>query len=141
MNNKVIPDYRFRLDFQVRDYECDMQGIVNNAVYQHYLEHTRHEFLKEIGLDFAAFTREGIHLVVVRAELDYRLPLQSGDRFWVGLNVERLSRVRFVFVQDIFRASDHKPVLNARVIGTSLNRRGRPVLPEAVDRLLGPAAV
>jgi len=132
-----LPDYRYRLDFQVRDYECDMQGIVNNAVYQHYLEHARHQFLKEVGLDFAAFTREGINLVVIRAELDYRLPLQSGDRFWVGLNVERLTKVRFVFIQDIFRAADDKPVLNARVIGTSLNRRGRPMLPEAIDRLLG----
>ncbi|MFA5516272.1 MAG: acyl-CoA thioesterase [Desulfuromonadales bacterium] len=132
-----MPDYRYRLDFQVRDYECDMQGIVNNAVYQHYLEHARHQFLKEVGLDFAAFTREGINLVVIRAELDYRLPLQSGDRFWVGLNVERLTKVRFVFIQDIFRAADDKPVLNARVIGTSLNRRGRPMLPEAIDRLLG----
>lgn len=132
-----MPSYRFRLDFQVRDYECDMQGIVNNAVYQHYLEHARHEFLKEVGLDFAAFAREGINLVVIRAELDYRLPLQSGDRFWVGLNVERLSKVRFVFVQDIFRSPDDKPVLNARVIGTSLNQRGRPVLPAAIETLLG----
>jgi acyl-CoA thioesterase FadM len=42
-------DYQFRLDFEVRDYECDLQGIVNNAVYQNYLEHTRHEFLKQKG--------------------------------------------------------------------------------------------
>lgn len=34
----------FELEMQVRDYECDMEGIVNNAIYQHYLEHTRHEF-------------------------------------------------------------------------------------------------
>jgi acyl-CoA thioester hydrolase len=135
-----MPSYRFRLDFQVRDYECDMQGIVNNAVYQHYLEHARHEFLKEVGLDFAAFAREGINLVVIRAELDYRLPLQSGDRFWVGLNIERLSKVRFVFLQDIFRSSDNKPILNARVIGTSLNLRGRPILPAAIETLLGSEA-
>ncbi|MBU2223338.1 MAG: acyl-CoA thioesterase, partial [Gammaproteobacteria bacterium] len=29
----------FSVDFKVRDYECDMQGIVNNAVYFNYLEH------------------------------------------------------------------------------------------------------
>jgi acyl-CoA thioester hydrolase len=78
--------------------------------------------------------------VVIRAELDYRLPLQSGDRFWVGLNIERLSKVRFVFLQDIFRSSDNKPILNARVIGTSLNLRGRPILPAAIETLLGSEA-
>jgi len=31
-------DYQFKVDFEVRDYECDLQGIVNNAVYQNYLE-------------------------------------------------------------------------------------------------------
>ena len=36
--------YIFELKMKVRDYECDLQGIVNNANYQHYIEHTRHEF-------------------------------------------------------------------------------------------------
>ena len=34
---------------EVRDYECDLQGIVNNAEYQHYLEHARHQFLRSVG--------------------------------------------------------------------------------------------
>ena len=33
--------YIYELEMKVRDYECDLQGIVNNANYQHYLEHTR----------------------------------------------------------------------------------------------------
>ena len=44
--------YIFELEMQVRDYECDMEGIVNNANYQHYLEHTRHEFLAASGIPF-----------------------------------------------------------------------------------------
>jgi acyl-CoA thioesterase FadM len=43
----------FSLEFQVRDYECDLQATVNNAIYLHYLEHTRHEFLKKAGFNFA----------------------------------------------------------------------------------------
>ena len=31
-------EYIFEYEFEVRDYECDVQGIVNNANYQHYME-------------------------------------------------------------------------------------------------------
>jgi acyl-CoA thioester hydrolase len=128
--------YQFTLEFEVRDYECDLQGIVNNAVYQNYLEHTRHVFIKQQGLDFAALARQGINLVVVRIESDYLFPLRSGDRFEVGLNLERVSRLRFGFEQDIFRLPDRKPILRAKVIATALNERGRPMLPQAIEELL-----
>ncbi|MDY6990264.1 MAG: acyl-CoA thioesterase [Thermodesulfobacteriota bacterium] len=128
--------YRFKLDFQVRDYECDMQGIVNNAVYQNYLEHTRHVFLQTLGIDFAEVTRQKIHLVVVRAELDYRQPLRSGDHFWVGLNLERVSPIRFAFLQDLYAHPGHRLVLNARIIGTAINEKGRPKLPPQIERML-----
>jgi len=119
-------DYCFKLDFQVRDYECDMQGIVNNAVYQNYLEHTRHEFLKTLGVDFVYFTEKRIHLVAIRAELDFKYPLKGSDLFWVGLNFERVSRLRFAFKQDIYRQEGNKLILNAKITATALNESGRP---------------
>ena len=129
--------YQFTLQLEVRDYECDLQGIVNNAVYQNYLEHTRHAFIKQQGLDFAALAQQGINLVVVRVEIDYLYPLRSGDQFAIGLNLERVSRLRFGFEQDIFRLPDHKAILRAKVIATALNARGRPMLPQAIEELLG----
>ncbi len=123
-------DYQFRLDFEVRDYECDLQGIVNNAVYQNYLEHTRHEFLKQKGLDFSSLSERGINLVVIRAEIDYLYPLRSGDRFFVGLNLERVSRLRFGYLQDVYLFPENKPILNAKIIGTSVNESGKPFLPD-----------
>ena len=69
-------DYIFELPFKVRDYECDLQGIVNNAVYQNYLEHTRHEFLEYVGLNFAQMHEDGIDAVVIRVEIDYKAPLK-----------------------------------------------------------------
>ena len=129
------PPYQFKLNFEVRDYECDFQGIVNNAVYQNYLEHTRHIFLKQNGLDFVELSKRGIDLVVVRVEIDYLYPLRSSDPFYVGLNLERVSRLRFGFLQDIFRLPDEKPILRAKVIGTSLNEAGRPFLSSEVEGL------
>jgi len=128
-------DYAFTLDMKVRDYECDIQGVVNNGIYQNYLEHCRHEFLLASGVNFAELAGNNINLVVVRAELDYKYPLRSGDSFRVGLNLRRASKVRFEFQQDIYRLPDEKLVMNALIIGTSLNERGRPFLPEEVARL------
>ena len=36
--------YVYEREMEVRDYELDAEGIVNNANYLHYLEHTRHGF-------------------------------------------------------------------------------------------------
>ena len=127
--------YQYKLDFKVRDYECDLQGVVNNSIYQNYLEHTRHEFLLSVGIDFAELTRQKINLVVVRAEIDYKIPLTSGDNFWVGLNLERASKLRFDFLQDIYRTADEKLMLKAKITGTGVNQRGRPFLPESLDSL------
>jgi acyl-CoA thioester hydrolase len=135
-----MPDYRFTLDLKVRDYECDMQGIVNNAVYMNYLEHCRHEFLLASGIDFNRLTREKVFLVVVRAELDYKTPLRGGDAFRVGLTLERISPLRFVFLQDIHRLPDLRLVLSARTTGTALNDKGRPCLPPELAPLFIPVA-
>ena len=55
-----MSQYIYELEMKVRDYECDLQGIVNNANYQHYLEHTRHEFLISVGISFAALHEQGV---------------------------------------------------------------------------------
>ena len=115
----------FRVAFRVRDYECDLQGIVNNAVYQHYLEHARHEFLRSKGFSFAELTSRGVVLVVVRAELDYLRPLRPGDAFEVHLRCQRLGRVRHLFLQEILR-EDGVPVLSARIEWTTIDSTGKP---------------
>ncbi|TCD47693.1 acyl-CoA thioesterase [Chlorobium sp. N1] len=127
----------FMIEMDVRDYECDMQGIVNNSVYQNYLEHARHVYLKRVGIDFSEYTRMGINLVVVRAELDYRSALKSGDRFVVTVEMRRESALRFAFHQEILRLPDMKPAVRAKIIGTALNGRNRPEIPAALDALMG----
>ena len=136
-------EYRFEFGFFVRDYECDLQGVVNNAVYLNYLEHARHEILRQAGVDFAELHIEGVDPVVVRAELDYRRPLQSGDRFAVRTSAFRQGRLRLVFVQDIYRLPDNELILNGKVIAAVL-RNGRPDMPDHaikdLDSIVSPGA-
>ena len=129
-------DHPFSLTLGVRDYECDYHGIVNNAVYLNYLEHARHEYLKQLGLDVVGLSQKGIFLVVVRTEIDYLGSLRSGDQFVVRVRLERVSRLRFAFLQEIARQPDGKPKVKAKVIGTALDANGRPKLPPEIEALL-----
>lgn len=130
------PNYTFSLEFTVRDYECDLQGVVNNANYQHYLEHARHEFLVSRGVSFARLHDEGLDLIVSKVEIDYKYPLRSRDRFVVRLRVEREGNVRLLFIQEICRIPDEKLVVRARVTGVA-TRNGRPVSPLNIVEQLG----
>ena len=106
--------YIYELKMKVRDYECDLQGIVNNANYQHYLEHTRHEFLTSEGVSFSKLHEEGIDPVVARITMAYKTPLRSGDEFISKLYLKK-EGIKYTFYQDIFRWPDMKPVLKASV--------------------------
>ena len=121
-------NYVFSLEFTVRDYECDIQGVVNNANYQHYLEHARHEFLVSKGISFLQLHDEGIDLIVTKVEIDYKYPLRSCDKFVIRTGILREGNVRLVFVQDISRLPDEKPIVYARVTGVA-TKNGRPVRP------------
>ena len=126
----------FETEFAVRDYECDLQGIVNNANYQHYLEHARHEFLLSRGVSFDELHNEGIDLIVTRVEIDYKYPLRSRDRFVVKTGIERHGNVRLVFNQEILRLPDNKEVVKAKVTGVA-SKKGRPVPPGSLVEKLG----
>jgi len=131
-----LKDYQFRLELDVRDYECDLTGIVNHAVYVHYLEHVRNKFGKAQGIDFVEWAKRGIYFTVIRVEVDYLFPLRSGERFFVGINTERISPLRLGVSQDIYRIPDDKPIVRAKVIVTAINEEGRPQLPKELEELL-----
>ncbi|GAK35964.1 MAG: acyl-CoA thioesterase [Bacteroides graminisolvens] len=128
--------YIYELTLKVRDYECDLQGIVNNANYQHYLEHTRHEFLLSAGVSFADLHTQGIDPVVARITISFKTPLKSGDQFVSKLYLKK-EGIKYVFYQDIFRKEDNKIVVKA-VVDTVCVVNGRLTQSEVFDKLFAP---
>jgi acyl-CoA thioester hydrolase len=124
---------QFELEMDVRDYELDLEGIVNNSVYLNYLEHARHLFMQRLGLDFSELHKQGVDAVVTRIEIDYLSPLRSGDRFVVRVRLERKGRLRLMFHQSIVTERDARPVVRALVTATCLVN-GRPQIPPAVEQ-------
>ena len=114
-----MKDYIFKLRMAVRDYECDIEGIVNNANYLHYMEHTRHQFLLTKGVSFIELHRRGIDTVVARINVQYKTPLTSDTEFDSCLNV-RKEGVKYVFYQDIYRVEDEKLCVRATVVAVAV---------------------
>lgn len=131
-----ITEHKFSLEFTVRDYECDIQGVVNNANYQHYLEHARHEYLITKGISFAKLHDEGLDLIVSKVEIEYKYPLRSMDRFLVTVDIQREGNVRLAFIQNIFRIPDHKLIAQGKITGVA-TKKGKPVAPGNLIQLLG----
>jgi acyl-CoA thioester hydrolase len=131
MIDETATNLPYELEFSVRDYECDLQGIVNNAVYQNFYEHARHQYLLGKKIDFAQLHKEGIDLIVSRVEIDYKYSLRSGDLFRVTVTTHREGHLRLIFEQDIFKLPENKLVSHAKVTGVGLNH-GRPMKLEAV---------
>ena len=114
-----MKDYLFTTEMETRDYECDIQGIVNNANYQHYLEATRHKWLQQEGFSFRKWHEEGLDVVVNEITMRFKTPLHGQEAFLSCLNVKR-DGARFIFEQDIYRKSDMKLCVSATVSTVSM---------------------
>lgn len=129
----------FEYQFKVRDYECDAQGIVNNANYQHYYEMVRHEFLEAHGLNFYEQHKQGIDAVVASVHIKYKTPLYGSDVVKGTINIERKG-VRYIFHQKIYRVSDNKLCNEAKyeIVTLYNGKLGKPeVFDKAFAQYLG----
>ena len=129
------PQYTFSTEMEVRDYECDIQGIVNNANYLHYTEHTRHLFLTSLGVSFAKFHEMGHDAVVARMNLQYKTPLRCDDIFVSKLGV-RKEGLRYIFEHAIYRKQDDRLCFRATVELVCLVN-GRLAQSELYDQAMG----
>ncbi|MDR1091205.1 MAG: acyl-CoA thioesterase [Prevotella sp.] len=122
----------FENKMKVRDYECDAQGVVNNAIYLHYFEATRHELMEACGLRLRDLTEENILPVVRNANISYKSSLRGSDEFICTVKIER-EGVRYFFYQQIIRIEDNTLCANA-VIEVVCLVNGKVAMPEIFDK-------
>lgn len=119
---------------KVRDYECDAQGIVNNANYQHYYEVVRHEFLEQHGLNFYELHEQGIDAVVVSVYIRYKHSLRGGNDFICTVDSIEKEGIRYIFNQKIIRLKDNKVCSTAKIeIACMVN--GKVGKPDLFDKI------
>ncbi len=122
----------FQLDFHVRDYELDQFGVVNNAVYLNYLEHTRHAFLITLGIIPSQAAKDNQSLALSEIHLRFYKSLLSDQTFTVYLQVASVRGARLNMDQQITCPAGSKPdqkqnlVLTAQATAVFLNQEGKP---------------
>ena len=122
-----------RLTIRVRTYECDGYNHVNNAVYLHYLETARYEFLKTVDFDYKEFTANNYGVYVARIEIDYKRPAIADDEIVIETEPLKKGAVSGVLEQRITRGEEL--IALAKVTWACVDRSGVPVkLPAQFDK-------
>ncbi len=98
----------YRVTMQVRDYECDTQGVVNNAVYLNYLEHARNQLFWNKGLSLTDLHAIGEDPVVAKIEVQYMRSLHARSYFYVDTQVETKGNFKLLFHQTILKGSSQQ---------------------------------
>ena len=97
----------FTIPVRVYYEDTDAGGVVYYANYLRFFERCRTEWMRSAGHDQSALASEaGIGFVARKASCEYLRPARLDDQLTVGLEVEKLTRVRVIFRQHVRRGDD-----------------------------------
>ncbi|MCL2139869.1 MAG: acyl-CoA thioesterase [Treponema sp.] len=96
----------YECDLQVRTYECDSYGHVNNANYLNYLEYARYKLLQDAGFDYENAVNAGYGIFIARIEIDYKKPAITGDSLTIKTWPVKKGAVSGTIVQEIYRSGE-----------------------------------
>ena len=131
----LSPRFRFRHLETVRFRDLDAIGHVNNAVFLTYFESAR------IAYWLHTTRRQGLgalDMVLARAEVDYRSPLQYGESVEISVGCTSIGRSSFVLESDMHERGSARLVAESRKVLVSYDysaSRSRP-LPDELRRLI-----
>lgn len=86
--------FEFTTPIEIRFADLDAYGHVNNAMFFTYLETAR---IKLFQQHFGRFLDNQLMFLVVRAECDYRLPIELNDHLQVTVHVDQVRHSSFDF--------------------------------------------
>jgi acyl-CoA thioester hydrolase len=121
---------------EVRDYEVDFQGIVNNAVYMNYLAQARAKYLEQMGFDVVKIAQDGINIVLFETTLKFKHSLRFRDEYCVKTTLTRISRFKLAMTQEIMNTKTNTVCVEATNYLCCVDAKtGKPCLHEAFENI------
>ena len=89
--------------FQVRQYECDALGHLNNANYLRYMQESTLDALASVGCDLARLLALGCAWRSLNIYIEYLRPLEYGDVVRVNTRMMEMSSDCVVWAYEFFK--------------------------------------
>ncbi len=114
--------YKHRLTGKVKSFEVDRQNIVHNAVYIYWLEESRIEYFRSIGIsiDSETFITKD-RFVVAKNEITYVSPVQFDQSYIILTRVSEIHNSSLIFDQIILSYPENKLIVQATGVLVNLN--------------------
>ena len=96
----------FEIEIRVRYDEADPMGFVHHANYLRYFEICRTEALRATGGNYREVEESGLMVVVVRAQLRYRMPARYDDVLRIRLQLGEPNRAKIQHHYEVYRDDD-----------------------------------
>jgi len=136
------PPHHFVMHLRVRNYEMDVLGHVNNAIYLHYLEQAAWEHSEYLGLTLTDYDRIGGIFILRRMEIEYLRPAVVGDQLEISTWADEMRGPRAVRKYEIIHIESGKPIVRATGLWAWVERssgRPRPIPPFLLELFARPA--
>lgn len=123
----------YQCSFDVRGYEIDAFGHVNNANYLNYYEHARWCMLKDEGIDLNSFKDWDRWPVIAGIDIQYVKPIFMGDQVTIETRLVEYRRSSMQIEQKIMKGSS--TISTAKIRSVFVDGKGKPApLPEDVEK-------
>lgn len=124
------------IELRVRYAETDQMGVVYHANYLVWCEMGRTDFIRHLGLSYAAMERSGVSLAVSELSARYHAPARYDDLIRVQTTLVDVRSRMIVFEYVIANAENGTKLVSARTTLISIDRDGKPLaLPRAIREL------
>ncbi|MGD2152777.1 MAG: thioesterase family protein [Gemmatimonadales bacterium] len=126
------------IEFRVRYAETDQMGVVYHTNYLIWCEMGRTELMRQLGATYAELERQGVYLVVSRAQIRFRNSARYDDPVRVRTRLTRVRSRGVTFHYVVERTEGDSVLAEAETELVCVDRGGSPrKLPGSIEGLLG----
>ncbi|MGG6295385.1 acyl-CoA thioesterase [Leptolyngbya sp. AN02str] len=132
----------FEYAVHAHPHHTDYAGIVWHGSYVSWMEETRVEYLRSLGISFADLVALGCDLPVVELSIRYRRSLRMGESALIKARMNHMDGVRIIWDYRIEQADTQELCVTAQVTLVAIDRdKGKimrqlpPTIKDALTRL------